>query len=446
MLWHLLRFYFRIVVRVFFKRIRVSHANYLNVKGPVILAMNHPNALMDPVAFTTSICGPKLKYLARGDAFKKGLITWLLQRLGIIPIFRIQDGGKEGLLKNNETYQIVNSLLKKNKKIIIFAEGICVQERRLRPLKKGVPRMIFGAMNELNLKNLIVLPIGVNYQNPSEFRGTVFFNIGEPMQMIDYIERYKDAPSKTMNVFLADLHAKMKELIIHINHQKSETLIEHLEVMLKHDYFKKHHLDLKNLEHDFLFSKQIVQVINDAEESHPELLATLSDKTNRYASELKKHQLRDWLIDQNHQKNINYLAAVLRLSLMVVSLPVYISGLIGNYWPYKLSYIITSNKVKQKEFKATFYMGIGALLFLINYLFLFFISSALYSSCWALLVIMVSLLSGYACLFLSPLRKKTRGMLKLLKLKSNNKTRYHHLMHQRQQVIDTYHSLTHGIL
>ncbi|MFO0322084.1 MAG: 1-acyl-sn-glycerol-3-phosphate acyltransferase [Bacteroidota bacterium] len=445
MLWHLLKFYFIIVIKVFFKRIRVSHAHYLNVKEPVILAMNHPNALMDPVAFTASICGPKLRYLARGDAFKKGLITWLLQWLGIIPIFRIQDGGKEGLLKNNETYQIVNSLLKKNKKIIIFAEGICVQERRLRPLKKGVPRMIFGAMNELNLKNLTVLPIGVNYQNPSQFRGTVFFNIGEPMQMIDYIERYKDAPSKTMNVFLADLQAKMKELIVHINHEKSETLIEYLEVMLKHDYFKKQHLDLKNLEHEFLFSKQIVKVINNAEESQPEQLETLSEKVNQYASELKKHQLRDWLIDSDYQKNINYLASVLRLSLIVVSLPIYICGLIGNYWPYKLSYIITSNKVKHKEFKATFYMGIGALLFLINYLFLFFISSALYSSYWGLLVIVISLLSGYACLFLSPLRKKTMGMLRILKLKSKNKTTYNHLIHQRQQAIDAYHSLTHGM-
>ena len=164
MLWHLLKYLLGFVIAVFFKKTKISNLNYLRVKGPIILAVNHPNGFMDPVALSTLTYPPRLRYLARGDAFKKGIITSILQSFGIIPIFRIQDGGKEGLLKNEESYTIVTRLLTKNKKIIIFAEGLCIQERRLRPLKKGVPRMIFGAMQNNLLDNLIFLTIC--YINP----------------------------------------------------------------------------------------------------------------------------------------------------------------------------------------------------------------------------------------------------------------------------------------
>ena len=441
MLWHILKYYLCFVIVVFFKRNKISNIKSIQVKGPVILAMNHPNAFMDPVAFSALVYPPRVRYLARGDAFKKGIITWILESFGIIPIFRIQDGGKEGLLKNDETYTIVNRLLQNNKKIIIFAEGICIQERRLRALKKGVPRMIFGAMSEYDLKNLTVVPIGVNYSNPSQFRGTVFFNIGEPISVNDYMASYNQAPAKTMNVFLVDLAAKMKQLIVNINYRRSEKVIEHLEIILKPDFFKSKKLNEKNLEHDFLFSTEVVDVINKAEEIIPEKIVELTEKTSYYFSELKKYQLKDWLINPDKQKGINYFTVYLKIIFLIITIPIYIIGLLGNYIPYKLSYFITSKKVKIKEFKASFYMGIGAMLFLINYALLFFIPKVLYSSWLGLLIVVISFICGYTCLYLSPIRKKTMGMIRVLSLKSKNEKKFNDLIHQRAEIIKMYSAL-----
>ena len=441
MLWHLLKYYLCFVIVVFFKRNKISNIKSIQVKGPVILAMNHPNAFMDPVAFSALVYPPRVRYLARGDAFKKGIITWILESFGIIPIFRIQDGGKEGLLKNDETYTIVNRLLQNNKKIIIFAEGICIQERRLRALKKGVPRMIFGAMSEYDLKNLTVVPIGVNYSNPSQFRGTVFFNIGEPISVNDYMASYNQAPAKTMNVFLVDLAAKMKQLIVNINYRRSEKVIEHLEIILKPDFFKSKKLNEKNLEHDFLFSTEVVDVINKAEEIIPEKIVELTEKTSYYFSELKKYQLKDWLINPDKQKGINYFTVYLKIIFLIITIPIYIIGLLGNYIPYKLSYFITSKKVKIKEFKASFYMGIGAMFFLINYALLFFIPKVLYSSWLGLLIVVISFICGYICLYLSPIRKKTMGMIRVLSLKSKNEKKFNDLIHKRAEIIKMYSGL-----
>lgn len=442
MLWHILKYYMGFVIAVFFKRSKIANAHYLKVKGPVIIAMNHPNAFMDPVAFSALIYPPKVHYLARGDAFKKGIVTALLESLGIIPIFRIQDGGKEGLKKNDETYNIVNRLLKKNEKIIIFAEGLCIQERRLRPLKKGVSRMVFGAMETNELNNLTVVPVGVNYTNPSQFRGTVFFNIGKPIKMIDYMEAYKEAPAKTMNQFLADLAPRMKELIVNINHRHSENIIKHIEEVYRYSYFKKKKLNFKNLEHDFLFSTKVAEVINKAEETQPEKVKSLNEKTSHYFSELKKYNLKDWLINPKKQSIINYAVFTLRLLFIIITLPIYIVGIITSYLPYKLTHIITTKKVRVVEFKASFTMGIGAFMFLFYGLFLFFVIKAIVPNVlWMIFILFVIIMSSLFCLYISPFRKKTWGILRLLKIKSSQPNLFKDLSNQRKEIIESFEEL-----
>lgn len=442
MLWHIFKYYLCFVIAVYFKRSQIKNAKSIKVKGPVIIAMNHPNAFMDPIAFTTLVFPPRVRYLARGDAFKKGIVTTLLESFGIIPIFRIQDGGKEGLKKNDETYDRVNTLLKNNQKIIIFAEGLCIQERRLRPLKKGVPRMVFGAMDAHDLKDLTVVPVGINYTDPSQFRGTIFCNVGEPIKMIDYMSSYKEAPAKTMNQFLADLAPRMKELIININHKHNEEVISHIEEVYRTKYYKQHKYSISNLEHDFLFSTKIVDVINQAEENKPEAVKELHHKSAHYFSVLKKHHLKDWLINPSKQNLINYGVAILRLLFIIMTFPIYLRGLLGSYLPYKLTHLITSKKVKAIEFKASFNMGIGAFLFLFYYLFQFFLVKALApNSWWAVLAVFISVLSSLFCLYISPFRKKTWGIFRILKLKSSQPDLVNMLAHQRKDIIQSFEEL-----
>lgn len=430
------------VIAAFFKRRAIKNAHYLKVKGPVIIAMNHPNAFMDPIAFTTMIYPPRVFYLARGDAFKKGIVSAILESFGIIPIFRIQDGGKEGLKKNNETYERVNALLKRNHKIIIFAEGLCIQERRLRPLKKGVPRMVFGAMELHNLKNLTVVPVGLNYSNPSEFRSTLFCNVGKPLKIADYMASYNEMPVKTMNQFLVDLAPRMKELIVHINHKHNERLIEHIEEVYKYDFFKQQKLNSRDPEHNFRLSTKVVETINKTEETHPEKLKALYEKTKHYFTDLKKYQLKDWLINPAKQPVINYPLFILRCLFILMTLPLYIIGLIGNYLPYRLTHFITRKKVKVIEFKASFNMGIGAFLFLIYYLLQFFIIKAIAPNYWyAILFVFISFMTGWYCIYISPFRKKTWGIYRALKLKSKHKQVFEHLSKRRSEIIKNFEEL-----
>lgn len=442
MLWHIVKYYMGFVIATYFKRYKITNSHHLKVKGPVIIAMNHPNGFMDPIAFTGLIYPPRVRYLARGDAFKKGIASMLLESLGIIPIYRIQDGGKEGLKKNDETYDRVNYLLKRRKKIIIFAEGLCIQERRLRPLKKGVPRMIFGAMETGKVNDLTVVPVGINYDNPSQFQANLLVNIGEPIKVIDYMEAYKEAPAKTMNRFLADLAPKMRELIVHIEYPQTEKAIENIEAIYRLEFFKKEKLNTSDLSSDFIFSTKVTEVITKAEETVPEKVKALTETSSHYLAELEKLGLKPWLLDPSKRFGINYVNLIFRFLVIVITLPLYIRGLLGNYIPYKLTHIITSKKVKIIEFKASFSIGIGAVMLLVFYCLQFFITINIAPSYWwGLWVIMVSALTGMVCIWLSPFRKKTIGIYRILKLKSAQPEAINRLSEQRQNIIKQFEEL-----
>ncbi|MCW3075792.1 MAG: hypothetical protein JWO32_401, partial [Bacteroidetes bacterium] len=381
------------------------------------IVMNHPNAFTDPVLFTYVTYPARVQYLARGDAFKPGLISWLLQQIGIVPIFRIQDGGKEGLKKNEAAYRKVNNLLRKNGKIIVFAEGLCVQERRLRPLKKGVSRMVFGAYEFLNNEKLTVIPVGINYSQPDKFRSTAYFNIGEPVLVKSYIEEYKINPAKANKHLLQDLEPKMKGLITHINNKEYDGAVINFETLCKADWLKKQGFSQKNLEHDYIVSKQITEIINSAELNNKNALDEFKIKSDSYFDEVRKLKLRDWLIDSERNKYVNLPVVLLRFFLILLFLPFVLVGIIGNYPPLKATELVTKKILKNNvEFYSSLCIGFGMLFFWINYIFWFFLIYHYSLTIFPPIVVcLLFVLCGWFNLTFCFFIPKTLGMLRAVK-------------------------------
>lgn len=400
--------------------------------SPAILAVNHPNAFMDPAMLAYVTYPPKLYFLARGDVFKPGIASIVFEGLGIAPIFRIQDGGREGLKKNDETYQRVFKLLRKNKKVIIFAEGLCVQERRLRPLKKGVPRMVFNAMEEIDRPDLVVVPIGVNYTNPKKFRSHLFFNVGEPIKISELIEDYKAQPARAMNNFLKVLEPKMKELIVHIDNPENDKLVGWLEQILWKDWAKDQDLDHTNLDHELNISQQITAIVNKADIENKAIIETLKEKCKAYFTALEALNVRDWVINPRNSSKINGFTIFIRSLVLLAFAPLWLRGVIGNYPAYKLSQKIVDKKVKNVEFHSSFNLAIGTILMWIYYFIQFFIVKALMGHFgWGWLAMLISYITGKFVLQYYPFLQKTKGMLKAL----SNKPEIQNLQAQREEII-----------
>ncbi len=439
MIWHITRYLVTLALPSFYKKIEGKNVKQLQVKGPVIIAMNHPNAFMDPVCITWVSYPTRVNYMARGDAFKPGIAAFLLGQLGIVPIFRMRDGGREGLQKNDESYRVVNSLLKKNAKIIIFAEGLCVQERRLRPLKKGVARMVFGAYDFLKNEDLIVVPVGVNYSAPSKLRSKLFYNVGNPIPVRDLEASYKENPARAQNQFLQLLDSKMRELVTHIKNKENDKVVPLLEEMVMKDWLKRKNLK-NSLENEFEVTSQLTELINSLDEQEPEKMANLRQKTLDYHAVVRKNKVRDWIIDPLNASKIKSGNLIIRYILIVLGFPVYALGWLAAYLPYKLSEKATKKIVKgNKEFYASIALGLGTFIFIFTFLAWFFLIYAFSPSILFPLIALVGLLvcSRFALLFHFFLIK-TFGIARALK----NESVYKKLSEKRAEIMDIISGLT----
>lgn len=419
MIWHIIKYWITFILPTFYKRVQGKNVHFLKGKGPAIIAMNHPNAFTDPILFTYVAYPVRTYYLARGDAFKPGLIAWTLEKIGIVPIFRIQDGGKEGLKKNDEAYRRVNHLLSKNSKIIVFAEGLCVQERRLRPLKKGVARMVFGAFEAIKDDRLVVIPVGVNYSQPDKFRSTAFYNVGEPIPVKDFMPLYQENAARANNTFLQTLEPKMKALITHINDKKYDQVVYWVEQLIKKDRLREKGLNYKNLSHDFDVLNELTEMVNTAVIDKTDMVEEFKTHAATYFNDLQKHKLRDWVINPKQNQAVNSYSLFLRYLLLILGFPIHLLSLIVNYLPMALSHFLARKVAKTREFYSSMVIGFGMVIFTINYALWFFILCQFFPTVFfPLFINILSGLAGWFSLSYYPFWRRSMEIRRILKNKS----------------------------
>ncbi|HQQ94006.1 MAG TPA: 1-acyl-sn-glycerol-3-phosphate acyltransferase [Bacteroidia bacterium] len=432
MIYRLLAYWISFVFPTFYKRIQIRNKHWLMGREPAIIAINHPNAFTDPVGLCFIMYPERFWFLARGDVFKPGLISRLLDSIGIIPIYRMTESGKAGLMKNDATYQKVNHHLGRREKVIVFAEGICVMERRLRPLKKGVARMVFGAYESIpNREELLVIPVGVNYSQPDKFRSTLFYNVGEPIRVKDFLKDRNDSPAKIQNAFLQHLEPRLKELITHITEEKNDLLVLQAEELFKADILHSRGKKDRDLWEDYQVLKEITEKINSASEFHPEQLEAFRVCSEAYFNSLKKHRLRDWLIKPSTQYKVKYPMFILRVLLLGLGLPLFAAGFLFNAIPDRTTFFLTKKVVRTIEFYSSFVIAFAMPVFLFYYIILYALLYTALHMPWLSLVLLIgAMFCGWFSLYFISEFRKASSTWRLLR----NHSLFRTLKQQRQEL------------
>lgn len=196
-----------------------------NGDKPLILACNHPNSFLDAIVLGGYHRRP-LHFLARGDAFKNPRAAKVMRALKMIPIYRISEG-KENLDNNKQTFQDCMEVFRNNGIVLIFSEGISINEWRLRPLKKGTARIAWMCWKEENIADMLVQPTGINYNS---FDG--------PPKVMDY----RFAPVFGMNDFELNSAPEFYQAFNERLKKDLEPLVldkEHKDLQQKKNPFKK---------------------------------------------------------------------------------------------------------------------------------------------------------------------------------------------------------------
>lgn len=206
------KLFLKISLQFYAKEIKVSGKQNIPRKGAVLFAINHPNALMDPL-FVTTNCTRENHFLVRADVFKKPLIKKMLASLNLMPIYRIRDGIKQ-LSNNEEIFEKCFQILKKEETLIIFPQGGHSRDRNIKPLSKGFTRIVFGALEQNPDLKIAVVPVGVTYQNSSTFPSKVCIQFGNAIDSKEILNNYEKA--KAVNILKDEVSNQLKKLTVHI--------------------------------------------------------------------------------------------------------------------------------------------------------------------------------------------------------------------------------------
>ena len=179
--------FFRIILvfglRLFHRKFRV--VGYENLKGsdiPTIVVGNHQNALLDPILCCT-IISQQLHWLTRSDVFKPGLVSYLLRKVNMLPVYREKDNVADIRDRNEAIFQQCYKRLNRGHWISLFPEGTHKGKKALNtPLKKGIGRLIIGTFEaNPDLQQIRILSLGLEYSEFFEKDGNFLLRIGQPI-------------------------------------------------------------------------------------------------------------------------------------------------------------------------------------------------------------------------------------------------------------------------
>lgn len=166
-------------------------------EGGYILAPNHQQALMEPLAILLITKRPTV-FLARADIFENPALKAIFTFLKILPVYRIRDG-KKSLAKDAEIFEQSRSVVLDGYPLCLMAEGRHNNRHQLLPLVKGMFRIAGEAQKQMGDKPLYIVPVGIDFDEYEQPYSNLVINIGKPISMQQFMETYKENEPLALN-------------------------------------------------------------------------------------------------------------------------------------------------------------------------------------------------------------------------------------------------------
>ncbi len=304
-----LRLWAGITAVFFFRRYRVVKDEPIPGDQPVIFAVNHQSAFLDPVLIGIT-SGRKPWYLTRAGVFQGQLVRFILNAIHMLPVYRQRDGVNVKHA-NQDTFAACVKILDGKGSVLIFPEGNHGMLKYLRiPLRKGMARIAFEAESINNFElGLLIVPVGINYEHPTKFRTDVFIKYGKPYSITSFRDVYLQSPSEAYNQLNRQLEEKMAELMVNITPRERYDEIE--------QEWMEHRIREDSLEQQFFSDREDIEVLASGKQ--------LKDRPS------EKSDVLNWI-------------------LRILGFPFFIAGALLNLPIFLISRFVLKRKVKDPHF------------------------------------------------------------------------------------------------
>ncbi|HUP49769.1 MAG TPA: lysophospholipid acyltransferase family protein [Thermoanaerobaculia bacterium] len=308
---------FRRLLKIFYSRIEVVGLENIPDSAPVVVAVNHPNGLVDPL-FVLTFMPRRVSFLAKASLFRMPVIGYFVRAFDSIPVYRKQDNV---IGTNAETFERAREILEEGGAIAIFPEGTTHSDAHLRELKTGAARIALGS----SLQGTTIVPAGIYYTAKQTFRSTAMIAFGEPIQV--GVSRGGMSP-EVVRGLTARIEERLAALTLQADSHAALELIGQAE-----DIFFTSHPD-QPLSEELELRRRFIAAYHDLRLQRPARLARLESEIRRFTAELGEAGL------ELHELVPRVGAGtVVRLVLLF---PIAAAGAVVHYPSYRLVDLLTA--------------------------------------------------------------------------------------------------------
>jgi 1-acyl-sn-glycerol-3-phosphate acyltransferase len=383
------------------------------VSGPLIVAANHHQGLMDGVLLSAAL-PRRLRPIAKAPLFGYPIIGQLARLSGAIPVHRRQDEG--GAVDNRAMFSAARRALEHGEALLIFPEGKSQSEPALMPLRTGAARLVLGEPGERAEGPVVtLLPIGLMFHEPGTFRvGSAILLVGQPVPTDDLQALPPAESERAVRQLTERLGDALGRLIVEAKDRHTLDLVEAAESIWREE-MPAAALEAKDRA---AWRRRAGRAHAHLALTEPARTAALRSRLERYVKDLELAGLTNRDLTQGYAAS-----TVLRYGLreglaLLFGLPLALWGLVNHVVPYKAIALVVRALKPEPDVLATYKVLIGIVVFPV---------------CWALegwtawrlgggppLILFLASLLPTAFFALSwterleRLRRETRGLLAVL--------------------------------
>ena len=182
MIYSLLRSASAIALRWYYSDVAVVGAERVPLDGPILVVMNHPNALVDVLVASKAV-SRRLRFTAKATLFSNPVAATFFRSVGVLPLRRASDEAAKGQpvdpARNAEAFAAVADALAQSAAILIFPEGKSHDEPAMAPARTGAARMVIQAIESRHVRDIRVVPIGLIFERKERPRSRIVAVVGE---------------------------------------------------------------------------------------------------------------------------------------------------------------------------------------------------------------------------------------------------------------------------
>lgn len=350
----------------------------------VIFAPNHLNALMDALAVSSLVPSRKaVIYLARADFFANKTLAKIMNFAKIMPAFRMRDGF-ENLGKNAQVFHKCIEVMRFGHAVCMMPEGGQGEERKIRPLVKGIFRLAFEAQQEFGKsKKVKIVPIGIYLSDLVKSGKQIVINIGKPIDVMDYTGEFYRNQAVALNDIKDELRQQLSDLTLDLATSENYETFESITDIMAEEYVET--AEKKNVTYEkFKLRQQAAHTLVEIERTEPQLMSELNRLNADYQSLLKRLYFKSSVFSQSKSDD----TSSLRFLSLLLTFPIALFGFITNVLPtFVPVWIRKASGIDYSGFHSSIHFGLGMILFPVFYILQAVLFHVTLSSNWGMTLI-----------------------------------------------------------